>query len=220
MKTLTVLLVGFGFGFVFWSIACTQKVPKPTETVLEPVPNPEVKPTELEKKPPLAGADPPSETAADKPVLPAKLANAPIPDPGPNLKEVLSPTKKSLHRAFRKDWPPKAWVSAKAFTYNFVPYHPPIGHLRIFDGEWNTAIKQTINLSKGQAEAAVELTHRTAGGVDASKCAFPRHAVVFLMLMPNQLAVSMCAFHAQTSWSGQSMVPKMCKRKNIQKSAS
>jgi hypothetical protein len=46
--------------------------------------------------------------------------------------------------------------------------------------EYASDIRQTIDLSKDQARAALELTHRTDGGFIASKCpTFVRHAIVF-----------------------------------------
>ena len=79
----------------------------------------------------------------------------------------------------RREWPPQEWSHARAYSYNFVPYGPG-QQLRVWDeGGWSTSIQTQVNLTQDQADAALELTHRTLGDVNASKCAFPRHAVVF-----------------------------------------
>jgi hypothetical protein len=98
-----------------------------------------------------------------------------------------------LASANRQQWPPTEWTRARAYTYNFVPYGP--GHqLRVWDESgWSDAIVQTFELTQQQAEVAAELTHRTQGDVPASKCAFPRHAVVFFDEQDQPLAsVNIC----------------------------
>jgi hypothetical protein len=109
-----------------------------------------------------------------------------------DLLAVLEEPRRSLPAALRRDWLGE-WSHARAYTYNFVRYGPRSGRIRVFDGEWNSALRQVITLSKEQAEAALELTHRTAGEILASKCAFPRHAVVFFDAADRPLAsVNVC----------------------------
>ena len=94
------------------------------------------------------------------------------------LKEILEVRGPQLDPSTRQAWPPTKWTHGRAYTYNFTRTGP--GHqLRIFDEKgWSDGIVQTLELSHEQAAAALELTHRTQGDVRASKCAFPRHAVV------------------------------------------
>jgi hypothetical protein len=94
------------------------------------------------------------------------------------LEEILETEGPQLDPSNRQSWPPANWTHARAYTYNFVRYGP--GHqLRVFDDSgWSDDITDTFALNSKQAELAVELIHRSQGDVRASKCAFPRHAVV------------------------------------------
>ena len=99
----------------------------------------------------------------------------------------------ALDPAGRQNWPPAAWNHARAYAYNLVPAGP--GHaLRVWDGSgWSSDIVQTLPLDAEQAALALELTHRTQGEVRASKCAFPRHAVVFFDAQDEPVAsVNVC----------------------------
>ena len=96
-----------------------------------------------------------------------------------DIAAILQPETHHLDRAMRQDWPPQEWTHARAYAYNFVPFGPG-QQLRVWDeGGWSTNLETQVELTEAQANAALELTHRTLGGVNASKCAFPRHAVVF-----------------------------------------
>jgi len=86
---------------------------------------------------------------------------------------------KQLPPENQQQWPPSKWSHARAYTYNFTPYGPG-KKLRIWDAKgWSENIKQTIDIDQKQAQTAISLLHRTQGEVQASKCPFPRHAVVF-----------------------------------------
>lgn len=79
-----------------------------------------------------------------------------------------------------KTWPYVKWVSAKAYTYNFfkrrygVPY-------RVYSEKkgWSPYIRSVVPLNSEQAKRALQWTTDLRGDFYASKCPFPRHAVVF-----------------------------------------
>jgi hypothetical protein len=178
-----------------WTSCMKKSAEGAREAPVQPVPTPaadaSATPTRNDRVPaPVRSATPtdtpaPSSSPASPPTASAAATShaaaetLPIAVPGPDLAALLAPTKQTLHRVYRQKWPPTPWATAKAYTYNFVPYGPRAGKLRVYDGKWSTNVQQTIALSKEQADAALELTHRTAGEMLTSKCAFPRHAVVF-----------------------------------------
>jgi len=120
---------------------------------------------------------PPAEEPVEVPSAVPATAN-----PSPDVmaaEAILAPLESELPDEMRQTWPPSEWSYARAFTYNFVSYGP--GHqLRVVDDQgWSSDLRQDLPLSPELADAALELTHLTLGDVRASKCAFPRHAVVF-----------------------------------------
>jgi len=94
----------------------------------------------------------------------------------PSYELVSSPQFAPEHR---RPWPFTEWKTAKAYSFNRVSFGPGSTLFAYRDGEWNESITETKELSISQAQAALELNHRMGGNVNVSKCAFPRHAVVF-----------------------------------------
>jgi hypothetical protein len=103
----------------------------------------------------------------------ACASSSPAPRPTP------PPTKPVATAA----WPGVAWDRAEAVTINQVPYGPAIEHLdlRAWDPErgLNPTIVDHKPLDATLANLAVQLVAVTDGGIEVSKCPFPRHAVVF-----------------------------------------
>jgi hypothetical protein len=79
-----------------------------------------------------------------------------------------------------KVWPFHAWSTAVAVTYNQMPMSPGVPLLAYGDRGWSPHIVERKPLAKEQADKAVALVAATEGGVEVSKCSFPRHAVVLL----------------------------------------
>lgn len=88
------------------------------------------------------------------------------------------------------------WDRAEAVLFNHIPYGPGIeGYaLRAWDSEhgMNPSIVERKPIETAIAIRAVELVNATGGGVDVSKCAFPRHAVVFYRGNQPVASVSVC----------------------------
>lgn len=75
-------------------------------------------------------------------------------------------------------WPRHAWDRAEAIAYNDFPMRPGI-QLRAYDDHgWVPDIVARKWLSDELTRTAVALVQKTNGGVDVSKCPFPRHGVV------------------------------------------
>ncbi len=130
---------------------------------------------------------------AGQPAARASASSRAAPGTADRLAALAVPGAHALDPAGRQDWPPAAWDHARAYAYNLVPAGP--GHaLRVWDaGGWSPDIAQTLPLDAEQASLALELTHRTQGEVRASKCAFPRHAVVFFDAQDQPVAsVNVC----------------------------
>lgn len=81
----------------------------------------------------------------------------------------------------RRGWPGKAWTTAKAYTFNWRRYGPPAKWLHIYEepGGLNGSVRNHVDLTEAQANAAFDLVKSTEGEMLMSKCAFPRHGVVF-----------------------------------------
>ena len=79
----------------------------------------------------------------------------------------------------RTSWPPSSWKTAKAYAFNQQDFGPGVELYAYKEGVWSTNITQEKKLTTQQANDALELTHRLGGTLKVSKCAFPRHAVVF-----------------------------------------
>ncbi|MEC7985679.1 MAG: hypothetical protein VX278_10985 [Myxococcota bacterium] len=104
-----------------------------------------------------------------------------VAQPPESVTAEISPPKQEskLDPQQQQEWPPVAWTHAKAYTYNFTSYGPG-KKLRVWDEYgWADNIEQTFTLTQASADAALELIHQTQGDVQASKCPFPRHAVVY-----------------------------------------
>ena len=91
----------------------------------------------------------------------------------------LPSAKNKLPDSLKKKWPPTEWSSAKAYSFNMIPYRPGLDLYIYKDGTWNDKIAMTKDIDSRQAQTAISLVHRTAGDVKISKCPFPRHGVVF-----------------------------------------
>ena len=79
----------------------------------------------------------------------------------------------------RRQWPFSEWKTAKAYAYNMKDFGPGASLFVYREGQWNSSIVKETVLTDSQAQAAAELNHRLGGDVRVSKCAFPRHSVVF-----------------------------------------
>ena len=84
-----------------------------------------------------------------------------------------------INKDLRQSWPPSAWKTAKAYAFNQQEFGPGVELYAYKEGVWSTNITQEKELSAQQANDAIELTHRLGGTLKVSKCAFPRHGVVF-----------------------------------------
>lgn len=92
-----------------------------------------------------------------------------------------------------KAWPYVAWDRAEAIVYNQMPYGPDIP-LRAWDAEhgFSPNIKSRAPVTQAQAEAAVKNVAATGGEIEVSKCAFPRHAIVFYAGETPVASVNVC----------------------------
>lgn len=77
-----------------------------------------------------------------------------------------------------KTWPFHAWDHAEAVTFNQIPMRERVRLYAYDDGGWSPLLVDRKPLTETLAKEAVDLVTRTQGGVDVSKCPFPRHAVV------------------------------------------
>lgn len=79
-----------------------------------------------------------------------------------------------------KAWPFQSWAYAKAYTFNFFPYRraAPL-HVYSEPAGWSPHIHSQRPITRAHGEQAARLVQRTQGAVEVSKCAFPRHAVVW-----------------------------------------
>ena len=84
-----------------------------------------------------------------------------------------------MNKELRQSWPPSPWKTAKAYAFNQQEFGPGVELYAYREGVWSTNITQEKDLTAQQANDALELAHRLGGTLQVSKCAFPRHAVVF-----------------------------------------
>jgi len=99
-------------------------------------------------------------------------------------------------------WSKLKYATARAYTFNFGRYGPgnkglhAYGPYRSKSGGvvgLNPAIRNSVALTKRQARKALRLVQRVQGDVLVSKCAFPRHGVVFFDDKETPIAsVSVC----------------------------
>ena len=108
----------------------------------------------------------------EKQALTGKTTSPKIP-----LKEIV--VSHSLPSNFKRTWPLEDWSYAKAYTFNFVPYGPGNNSFVYRDGTWNEKIEHTVDITKDEADNALELIHHTAGDIESSGCIFPRHGIVY-----------------------------------------
>lgn len=80
-------------------------------------------------------------------------------------------------------WPGVAWDRAEVVVFNQVEYGPESSkYLLAYDPEtgWNPTVKERKAITRAQAERAATLATELGGrSLEVSKCAFPRHAIVF-----------------------------------------
>lgn len=93
-------------------------------------------------------------------------------------------------------WPGVTWDRAEAVLFNQVPYGPGIEHLdlRAWDPEngLNPSIVESKPIARALANRAIELVTATGGGVEVSKCPFPRHAIVLFRGQQPVASASVC----------------------------
>lgn len=77
-----------------------------------------------------------------------------------------------------KTWPFHAWDRAEAVTFNQFPMRRRVRLYAYNEHGWSEHIVDRKPLDAAGAKKAVNLVTQTNGGVDVSKCPFPRHAVV------------------------------------------
>ena len=75
-------------------------------------------------------------------------------------------------------WPYHAWDRAEAVTFNPFGQRPSIQLYAYDDDGWSEHLALRKGITSAQASQAVDLLRSTQGGVEVSKCPFPRHAVV------------------------------------------
>lgn len=113
---------------------------------------------------------PASSTAPQTPIIDATSLKKPLP-------EIL--VSHPLPAEFTKSWPASDWRYAKAYAFNFVPYGPGNFHSIYADGRWNDKIKQSVDITREEAEYALALIHHIGGDIELSGCMFPRHGIVY-----------------------------------------
>ena len=96
------------------------------------------------------------------------------------LKKIVSPESMRLPKNLRSEWPHKNWTHARVYVMNFGDRNFPNNKLPYKELLPDSAYVQVIDLSKEEANVALELQHRIASGIIHSKCPITvRHAVVF-----------------------------------------
>lgn len=80
-----------------------------------------------------------------------------------------------------RSWPGTAWVRATAYSYAWQAYGPTSESLHIYEPPrgLHSKLRSEHPMTLTQAKQALALVRATEGAVDISKCAFPRHGVVF-----------------------------------------
>jgi hypothetical protein len=118
--------------------------------------------------------------AAAAAVPDAAMAAVPVAVPDAATAAVAVPDVAAVVLTPQKDWPFHKWDRAEAVTFNQVQYGPgiPLMAYSAEDG-WNPKIADRKAIDAAQAKRAADWTIATTGEVEVSKCAFPRHAIVF-----------------------------------------
>ena len=99
-------------------------------------------------------------------------------------------------------WSTLKYAYAKAYTYNFESFGPgakglfaygPLSGKQRGTVGMHPEIRNERQLTSSEATHALALVHQTEGAARVSKCAFPRHAVVFFDVKDQPLAsVNVC----------------------------
>lgn len=91
-----------------------------------------------------------------------------------------------------KVWPFHAWDRAEAVTFNQFAIRPST-QLEAYSADgWSPSLVDRKPISHAQATKAVGLVARTEGGVEVSKCPFPRHAVVLYEGQTPVASINVC----------------------------
>lgn len=116
----------------------------------------------------LAGGEPPRKVSKQKAAAAEQVT------------DVAAEATPRFPDAMRNDDWAGQWATARAYTYNTEKAYGPGASIWVWRGEsFNPNIDSTHELTREQGEAALELVHQAAGRMLVSKCAYPRHAVVF-----------------------------------------
>ena len=121
-----------------------------------------------------AHAEPVSATASA--AMTAAVSAPPIASAAPSASARTPPVKVERQG---KTWPFHRWTRAEAVTFNPFSIRPGV-QLRAYDDSHGESphIVDRKPLDEAMAKKAVDLVTQTQGGVEVSKCPFPRHAVV------------------------------------------
>lgn len=90
------------------------------------------------------------------------------------------------------DWPFFSWTRVTAYTFN--RYEPKRAELLVFSeaSGWNESRVEGPTLSGAQTQAALSMLETTQGQLVVSKCAFPRHALVFFQGEVPVASINVC----------------------------
>lgn len=91
-----------------------------------------------------------------------------------------------------KVWPFHAWDRAEAVTFNQFAIRPSTQLQAYGDEGWSPSLASRKPITQTQATKAVDLVMKTEGGVEVSKCPFPRHAVVLYEGQTPVASINVC----------------------------
>lgn len=165
----------------FSLLACgPEETRSTTAPVATPTPSPDAS-SALSASPQL----PPPSTPPDAGVADAAIVAAPATsDALPADKVALRPSKK---------WPFVEWDAAQAYTFNLRKPGPG-AKLHVFRRPqgWTEKPVPGKVLTEAQSKKALQLLAKTQGGMDVSKCPFPRHGIVFSVENVPVGSISVC----------------------------
>jgi hypothetical protein len=168
------------FGVLACSACRTAKPISPVKTPTEPERPREREPSPAserkESRAPIERSDHTSIPKSDRtPTLPS-----------PDLASLLNDKSLAMPEDMRRSWPGVEWKTARAYAFNFFPGRSPHDAKRPFsprpwtDPAYSEDIVRDIPLSTEAALIAIELIHRSGGGLITTRCPlFIRHAIVF-----------------------------------------